>query len=461
MKAPLALFGIKARSSGITAVMTAAFMVMVITGPYRPAAVRAEPGSAQKPRAANWFARNMNWGGYLKLRGQISWPDNDSLLGAEDETPFCDGSIEGRLTNRTRFGTQAYFDTHYEIILNGGDTRSRESDIGLPVSALQGRTFFSTAPPSDRARLMDLTATIDSNDQRILYHRLDRLVLTVTPSWGSIRLGRQAYSLGNGLIFNPMDLLNPFGPSDIEREYKIGDDLALVQWNAWDRGDLQLLYVQRREPRSQDLRFSRSSTAAVLKTAMGNHEFTFLATRHFDDYVLGAGTTGYLADAAWRLDATYTFLEDGDDQSSYLSMVANMDYSWQWWATNFYGLVEFYCSGMGDDEPDRSLEDEDLSERLARGELFNLGRYYLAQEMRIELHPLVNLFGTNITNLEDPSGFFQPRVVWDVADAWRLTVGGIKYYGGDDTEYGGFRISGAPFKFQPADAVYAWLAFYF
>ena len=123
--------------------------------------------------------------------------------------------------------------------------------------------------------------------------------------------------------------------------------------------------------------------------------------------------------------------------------------------------MEFYYSGIGDDEPDRSLEDEDLSERLARGELFNLGRYYLAQEMRIELHPLVNFFATNITNLEDPSGFVQPRFVWDMADAWRLTVGGINYYGGDDTEYGGFRISNAPFKFQPADAVYAWLSWYF
>ena len=460
MKAHPALFRIKAQSHGIAVVIVAALMVVTLSGARAPAA-DADPVPEEKTPVADWFAPNMYWGGYLKLRGQASWPDDDSFLGAEDETPFYDGSIEGRLTNRTRFGARAYFDTHYEIILNGGDTRSRESDIGLPVAALQGRTFFSTAPPTDRARLMDLTATIDSNDQRILYHRLDRLVLTVTPSWGSIRIGRQAYSLGNGLIFNPMDLLNPFGPSDIEREYKIGDDLALLQWNAWDRGDLQLLYVQRREPRTQDLRFSRSSTAAVLKTALGSHELTFLATRHFDDYVLGAGATGYFADAAWRLDATYTFLEDGDDQSGYLSMVANMDYSWQWWATNVYGLVEFYYSGIGDDEPDRSLEDEDLNERLARGELFNLGRYYLAQEMRIELHPLVNFFCTNITNLEDPSGFSQPRIVWDIADAWRFTLGGINYYGGDDTEYGGFRISGAPFKFQPADAVYAWLSWYF
>jgi hypothetical protein len=309
--------------------------------------------------------------------------------------------------------------------------------------------------------LLDLTRVIDSNDRRALYHRLDRLVLTVVPDWGSIRIGRQAYTLGNGLIFNPMDLLNPFAPTDIEREYKIGDDMALVQWQAWQNGDLQFVHVARRDPRTHHRRTSHASTAAVLQTGCGTQDFTLLATRHYDDYVLGAGTAGYLADAAWRLDATYTFLADGDNQDGYLSLVANMDYSWVWWRTNFYGLLEYFHNGLGNDDPARALADENLAVRLARGELFNLGRHYLAQEIRVELHPLVNLYATNITNLEDPSGLIQPRVVWDVTASWRFTLGAIGYYGGRDTEYGGFQPQNLPFEIQPADAVYAWLAFYF
>jgi hypothetical protein len=404
---------------------------------------------------------DMTWGGYLKLRGQASWPDDESLLGQGEDTPFYDGNFEGRLTNHAPLGTRAYFDTHYEIVLTGGDTRQRESALELPLAALRNRNFLATAPPTDDARLFDLTRVIDSNNERALYHRLDRLVLTALPDWGSIRIGRQAYTLGYGLIFNPMDLLNPFAPTDIEREYKIGDDLVLVQWQAWEDGDLQFIHVARRDPRTHHRRTSRSSTAAVLQTSVGTQDFTLLATRHFDDYVLGAGTIGYIADAAWRLDATYTFLENGDRRDGYLSLVANTDYSWVWRQTNFYGLVEYFHSGIGNDDPIQAIADEDLTARLARGELFNLGRHYLAQEIRIELHPLVNLFATNITNLEDPSGFIQPRVVWEVTEAWRLTVGSICYYGGNDTEYGGFQPAGAPFKIQPADAVYAWLAFYF
>ena len=40
------------------------------------------------------------------------------------------------------------------------------------------------------------------------------------PRWGVVCVGRQAVTWGNGLIFNPMDLFNPFSPVDIERDYK-------------------------------------------------------------------------------------------------------------------------------------------------------------------------------------------------------------------------------------------------
>ena len=35
--------------------------------------------------------------------------------------------------------------------------------------------------------------------------------------------------LGERVFFNPMDLFNPFAPTDIEREYKIGDDMAYAK----------------------------------------------------------------------------------------------------------------------------------------------------------------------------------------------------------------------------------------
>jgi hypothetical protein len=55
-----------------------------------------------------------------------------------------------------------------------------------------------------------------------IFHPAYRLALGIQPNWGLIRIGHQAVTWGNGLLFNPMDLFNPFSPSDIERDYKIG-----------------------------------------------------------------------------------------------------------------------------------------------------------------------------------------------------------------------------------------------
>jgi len=177
--------------------------------------------------------------------------------------------------------------------------------------------------------------------------------------------------------------------------------------------------------------------------------------------VVGLGATGYLWNAAWRLDATGTVLDDQSGEDAYLSMVANMDYSWVWWGKNFYGFVEFFYNGLGEDDYLKALTKPPLVERIQRGELFTLGRFYLSGHVQVELHPLFNVFFTVINNLEDPSGILQPYAVWDVAQDFQMTFGANISYGGRDTEFGGFRIPGTPLRNKPANSAYLWLSYYF
>jgi hypothetical protein len=51
-----------------------------------------------------------------------------------------------------------------------------------------------------------------------------------------------------------------------------------------------------------------------------------LTAKHFEDAVFGLGSVGY-AGEAWRMDVTWTLL-GGNSSESYLSAIANMDYSW-------------------------------------------------------------------------------------------------------------------------------------
>ena len=401
---------------------------------------------------------SIEWGGHVRGRASVSWPDDESALGSLETGPYYDGSGEFRLKNKVFFGDWGYFETHYEAILSGGDTRRTAKSL---AQLYPGRFTGPAGPPNDDLRVMGLTGVLDEDDDYILYHRLDRFSLTVQPEWGTIRIGRQVLTWGNGLLFNPMDLFNPFAPTDVERDYKVGDDMVTTQFRVDRIGDFQLLYVPRRDPASHDVAWDESSLAGKWHFAAGTTEFDVMGARHYQDYVVGLGSTGFLGDAAWRMDATWTFLNEESNEDGFLSLVANMDYSWGWLGRNLYGLIEFYFNGLGNDDYSEALADPDIIERLERGEIYTIGRAYLAGQVQMELHPLFNAYLGVISNLADPSGIFQPRAIWDIDQDVQMTFGGNIYYGGTGTEYGGFEIPGTNLLNKPSNSAFLWLTYFF
>lgn len=448
--------------SAILPVLT--ILLLAVFAPVR--AESANPSEATQAaasdRGSGWLENvDSDWGGYLKARGTASWPSSDTLYELVGRGTYLDGSLEGRLKSELFFGDFATFETHYEMVLAGGDTRRKINALARIFPGLAAQGFIGSRIPEDDRRLVDLTSVISENDDLILYHRIDRLALTLKPSWGVVRVGRQAVTWGNGLLFNPMDLFNPFSPTDIERDYKIGDDMVSVQAPLGGSGNLQFLYVPRRNPDTHHLSWESSSLAAKYHFAAGGTELDLMAARHYRDYLLGLGSVGYLGDAAWRIDLTWTVLDSGGPSSDYLSLVANMDYSWTWLEKNFYGLVEFYYSGIGEDDYRAALLNPDIVERLDRGELYTLGRTYLGASVTMEVHPLVNIILSAITNLHDPSGVLQPRVTYDLTQNMQLIAGGSIFWGSPGSEFGGVKIPGTGFTARGADAGYLWLSWYF
>ncbi|MBW2029281.1 MAG: hypothetical protein JRH06_08235 [Deltaproteobacteria bacterium] len=401
------------------------------------------------------------WGGHFKLRGMASRPDEASVYGRTGTETFYDGSTEARLKSTLFLGDWGYLETHYEAIISGGDTRSRGRELERIFPQLSRQGVLGGRAPEDDRRFMDLTKTIDEYDDHIIYHRLDRLSLTLLPGWGLVRIGRQAVTWGNGLLFNPMDMFNPFSPTDTERDYKTGDDMLVTQFTMFDLGELQLLIVPRREPWSGSVEEDQSSMAGKLHFARGASEFDIMAGSHYGDTVVGFGTRGYLKDAAARIDLLWSRLDGDRGKDSFLSIVANVDYSWVWWGRNVYGLVELYYNSLGRDSYGEAIRDPNISERIERGELFILGRLYLSGHLRVEAHPLFNLYLTVINNVKDPSGIIQPYALWDVRDDLQVTVGGTGYYGGTGTEYGGFELDGGGPLLKPSPSAYVRFTYFF
>ena len=341
----------------------------------------------------------------------------------------------------------------------------------------QGKALGDRTIDDDR-RLMDLTWTIAEKDRYIWRHRLDRLNMTIPAENGFIRLGRQAVAWGNGVLFNPMDLFNPFAPTDIDRDYKVGDDMAYTRINFSARSDFQLLYVPRQDVDDHKVKWNDSSLAGKIHLAHGAAEFDVMAGRHYSDVVAGLGVTTRLGQAALRVDGTWTFLKDADwiyayadtwsfvqknmkSKDGFPSLVANLDYSWTWFSKNFHGFVEYYYQGLGNRDPLDSLRDDQLLRRLDRGEIFVLGQSYGGAGITIEFHPLLKFQVANITNMYDFSGTVQPRLVWNITQGIQATLGSNLVYGYRGTEFGGYTIPGTDLRSKGPNTLYIWLAYYF
>jgi len=402
----------------------------------------------------------MTWGGRVRAQGAVSWLMDDTVFESVVDGPLLDGSIDFRLTNQLLF---PWFDVeiHYEAILSGGETRKAIQSLVAGYPDLIQGALPPTAPVSDAHRLMDLTQLVWEETETVGYHRFDRLAVIIHRDWATVTLGRQALTWGNGFLFNPMDLFNPFAPTDIDRDYKLGDDMAHVQFSAAFLDNVQLLYVPRRRTDTGDVSWRRSSLAAKAHLVLGATELDILAAAHYDDRVLGMGMAGYWGGAAWRLDATWIDISESDQRDQAVSLVANIDYSWTWAGKNAYGFIELYFNEFGSSNYSRTLSDTDMLDRVGRGDLFVLGRAYLAGNLMVEFHPLFQGFATVIGNLKDSSCIVQPRAMWDIRENLQLILGATIYIGETGSEFGGIRLPDSNITLRNPDRAYIWITYYF
>lgn len=316
-----------------------------------------------------------------------------------------------------------------------GDTRERSA----------GSTFYDEAGaagdlPGDTS-LLDLASVWSDGRRHRAGARVDRLSFAYSPSWGTVTLGRHAVTWGGGLVFNPFDLFNPFAPADVVRDYKRGDDMLHLDVPL-TRGGFEAMAVARREP-GGDPDFEQSSFAALWHTSRDWGEIALMAGWHFDEPVVGAGISGGLGEATWRIDATAVRVRPdfGGPAQTCASAVANLQYSWIWAGKNVFGLVEYYFSGAGASDYVTALADPLVQTQMRRRNLFVLGRHYAAASLQIELHPLVNAWLAAIANLQDPSLLVQPRVIWNASDRLRVTVGLDLPVGSRGSEFGGYAVT--------------------
>ena len=391
-------------------------------------------------------------GGHAKYFFLLNTFPDDSLFLDYMDSPTIDQKGDLRLKlgwkkKKIRIGAD------YQLIAAHGD--------GIELAnSLPGNILISDPVPTDRFRLFDLTSVISENSNSVLVHRLDRLYVSFTGDKAVLRVGRQAVSWGNGLIYTPMDFFNPFDPAAVDKEYKTGDDMLYGQYLKQNGDDLQAVWVVRRDL-DGNVSSDVDSVAAMYHGFIGGKEYDLLLAQHYDDNVFAIGGLSDLGSALWRGDITLT-----DTQTNNIvSLVTSLTYSWVGWGHNISGVAEYFYNGFGQADGDYSpaalANNPDLTERIVRGELFTLGRSYVALSAMIEMTPLWLLTPNAFINLSDGSMLAQLVTSHDLKQDLQILAAISVPVGAAGTEYGGIDSGIAGKQLSTGFNLFAQLAWYF
>ncbi|MBN2798155.1 MAG: hypothetical protein JXX28_03340 [Deltaproteobacteria bacterium] len=298
------------------------------------------------------------------------------------------------------------------------------SGTAVPDSGLPG---MSTGAGLSAPEALPLSWRPDTGGGMTALGRMDRLTLSAALHRVDLSVGRQPISFGTGMFFTPMDLVNPFHPATIDTEYKPGVDSLRVDAYAGVSskitvavayaGDAPLVGPERSEGGAplDDL-----VLAATAQGTVGVTDVIGFAGAVHGEPVLGLGTMSSVGPVGLHGELTLTLPTDEDP---FVRAVAGAD----WRPTGTTTLMaEGYVQTLGGAGPSHYL-DNAHSERLARGELWQLGRSYAALSVAQEITPLVAANAALVANVEDPSGLGVAGLSWSVAD--NATVGAGAYLG--------------------------------
>jgi hypothetical protein len=286
----------------------------------------------------------------------------------------------------------------------------------------------------------DLEDTITDSNHTYNSQRLDRLNLSYSNNVLAIRLGRQALTWGSGLVYHPMDLVNPFQPAATDTAYKRGTDMAYLQWLLSDGSDIQLVAVPHKTRDTNDPNGNKPTTAVFANIVGETLQWNLLLAKDRADNVLGIGASGPWGGAVWNLEVIPTYLERHTTRTSALM---NLSYASTFLNRNITTFVEYYHNGFGEAGSDYSQADlnADLLLRLRRGQLFVTGRDYLSAGATWEWTPLLQLLPTLIFNLQDHSSLFDLQLNRSLSNNTNLKAGLRLAIGGRGSEFSGLETS--------------------
>jgi len=359
-------------------------------------------------------------GGNLKLFHLSSYPADNDLFAAsvangtaflndfpmKDDTVTAQSTVQGLLTSRLTADLVVgifQFSVHPQLTIQptqaGSGLSIAQTGIGIPEA-------------------VDLSWEVVDDDGSVVQLRADRLSARVDLGPARLTLGRQAITFGHGVLFTPLDLVNPFFPTAVDQEYKPGVDALRGDVFFGMGGQATVASAYRGDWESAGL-----VHALYAQQTLGLWDVGLFGSVNQGDVVGGLSAAGSIGPVSLHADASVTapgaVLDTTDPGDPFVRAVVGAQGNV---TTKTALLAEVYIQTNGETDPSSYLT-QITDDRYARGEMWLLGRSYAGLSVSQELTPLLAGSVFTLANLEDSSALLGPGLTWNVADNVSANMG--------------------------------------
>lgn len=355
------------------------------------------------PAAARADGFKPSLGGDVKGFFVAVFPYDSPLL---PKDPLGESFLDLRLKLAGRLGSHVKYTVHPVLSIT---TQSHTTSLGL------GPAFG--AGTAGLGQLVDLSWHPVGAPGFTIDGRIDRLMVAFSSPGLQLTIGRQPVSFGTTFFFNPEDLVAPFTPVTLDREYKPGIDAVRVDGYFGTSGQITAVVAYAGAPGPKAIDPKDLVIAARSGFTVGVFDIGLFTAAVHDDMVLGLDTAGSIGAFGVRGEATLTYPAGGG--SPFVRAVVGADRKLD------MGLTlsgELYLQTLGALEPSGYLAIA-TSARAARGEIWAFGRYYAALSADYEVSAIVHVSAFAVANLHDPSALCGLGLTWSVGDNTEIDAG--------------------------------------
>lgn len=325
--------------------------------------------------------------------------------------PVAQGIVDGRIKASASHHALRFLVHHAVTATSGG-----------PIFAT-GQTGLGVPSPQFVDLTWDGTSDAEDSDAMTLTGRIDRLSMGFDAGPLTVKVGRQPITLGHGLTFTPLDLVNPFFPTTVDQEYKPGVDAITADlfFGTTTQVSVMTAYADPEPVKdADDWLVDGMVHALYAQHTLGVADVGFMAGSVQGDRVAGTTVATAIGPVAVHADATYTRPERDDEDPFVRAVVGAL-----WAATGELTVSgEVYHQSVGASDPQRYLS-QLSGDRYARGELWLAGQTYASTTLGYQVTPLILGTVAVIGNALDGSALVAPSAVVSVSDEVQLVMGGF------------------------------------